>query len=279
MSFNPSALNIVTVKKFIDRLEKSYKERGVVVKRTAVQEDVAKMFGFTSYHDMNKNLSENIKPIPQTQSLKYSSVIGASTRASILKEIENASMCSEAVAQTLNTPTLTVGDFFLSEALERAWDLNEQSKIVIARSLASDPALKKDDISLLVDALSFGSKAKNVRYPNIVGEQTRTSLATTVNQSNLPKEQKDAALQTLSDPTLTVERLYCSDAFASTVNFDEKSRISVAKALASDSNLDRDDLNLLVDWISLVPQNINIDVWRQANLQKHSASKKVIKNK
>lgn len=279
MSFNPSALNIVTVKKFIDRLEKSYKERGVVVKRTAVQEDVAKMFGFTSYHDMNKNLSENIKPIPQTQSLKYSSVIGASTRACILKEIENAGTCSKAVTQTLNTPTLTVDNLFISEAFEHTWDLNEQSKIVIARSLASDPALNKDDIALLVDALSFGSKAKNVRYLNTVGEQTRTSMSTAVNQSNLSKEQKDAALQTLSDPTLTVERLYCSDAFASMVNFDEKSRISVAKALASDSGLDKDDVALLVDWISLAQPNINIDVWRQANLQKHCASKKVIKNK
>lgn len=277
MSFNPSALNIATVKKFIDRLEKSYKERGVVVKRTAVQEDVAKMFGFTSYHDMNKNLSENSNSTPQTQPLKYSSVIGASARASMLKEIEIAGACSEGVAQTLNTPTLTVGDLFLSEAFERTWSLNEQSKIVIARSLASDPALNKDDIALLVDALSFGSKSKKIRYLNIVGEQTRTSISTAVQQSNLSKEQKDTALETLSDPTLTVERLYCSDAFARTVNFDEKSRISIAKALASDPSLDRDDVALLVDWISMAPPNIDINIWRQANLQKHCASKKVIK--
>lgn len=279
MSFNPSALNIVTVKKFIDRLEKSYKERGVVVKRTAVQEDIAKMFGFTSYHDMSKNLSENTTPQSSAQPLKYTNVVGSAARASILTEIESAGVCPKGVAQTLSDSTLTVGDLFLSEAFERTWSLNEQSQVAIARSLASDPALNKDDVALLVDALSFGSKTKNVRYLNIVGEQARASMSTAVKQSNIPKDQMDLALEVLSDSTLTVERLYLSDAFASMVNFDEKARISVAKALASDSGLDKDDVGLLVDWIALAQPNINVNVWRQANLQKHSASKKVLKNK
>lgn len=59
MPFNPSLLNSTLVKKFIDRLEKSYKDRGVAIKRTSVQEDVANMFGFASYYEMKQNISSN----------------------------------------------------------------------------------------------------------------------------------------------------------------------------------------------------------------------------
>lgn len=58
MPFNPSLLNSTIVKKFIDRLEKSYKDRGVAVKRTSVQEDVANMFGFSSYYEMKQQLAK-----------------------------------------------------------------------------------------------------------------------------------------------------------------------------------------------------------------------------
>lgn len=64
MPFNPSLLNPALIKKFIDRLEKSYKDRGVAVKRTSVQEDVANMFGFASYYEMKQQLVND--PQPQT---------------------------------------------------------------------------------------------------------------------------------------------------------------------------------------------------------------------
>jgi len=58
MSFNPTALTLSTVKKFIDRLEKVQKERGLPVKRSQIQEDVAKMLGFVSYHDLFENVEK-----------------------------------------------------------------------------------------------------------------------------------------------------------------------------------------------------------------------------
>lgn len=67
MPFNPSLLNSTIVKKFIDRLEKSYKDRGVAVKRTSVQEDVANMFGFASYYEMKQQFKE-----PQEQTVDAS---------------------------------------------------------------------------------------------------------------------------------------------------------------------------------------------------------------
>lgn len=269
MSFNPTVLNIVTVKKFVDRLEKSYKERNISIKRTAVQEDVAKMLGFVSYHEMSKKLSEKTS-VPPTPPMKHASIVGAATRNTIMEEIaKSASGLSSEVTQTLNDNTLTVGQFFLSDALIQASLLDEQSKIVIARSIASDKDLNKEDIALLVDGLSFVSTD---RHTTVVGETTRKGLIDVLNHS---VENKDlqSTLNLLSNPTLTVKQLYHSDAFAQIMMLDEQDRISVAKSVASDPALTRNDVALLVDGLSFASQsaykNESLDVWRLKKIKAH----------
>lgn len=82
MPFNPSLLNSTLVKKFIDRLEKSYKDRGVAVKRTSVQEDVANMFGFPSYYEMKQQLAKE----PQEQTVDASTDTDIASRIALRRQ-------------------------------------------------------------------------------------------------------------------------------------------------------------------------------------------------
>lgn len=270
MSFNPTVLNIVTVKKFVDRLEKSYQERNIVIKRTAVQEDVAKMLGFASYHEMSKKLSEKTNAVPQTPSMKYTSVIGPDTRNTIKEEIaRGARGLSPEAEETLNNNALTVGEFFVSTALVQASLLEEHSKVLIARSVASDKSLNRDDIALLVDGLSFASKEC---YTTVIGEGTRNSLMEVLKRnavSALPQTPEDV----LRNPTLTVNQLYHSEAFARMMTLDEQDRITVAKTVAADAALTRNDIALLVDALSFASHSAykkeNLNVWRLKNIKAH----------
>lgn len=94
MPFNPSLLNSTLVKKFIDRLEKSYKEHGVAIKRTSVQEDVAKMFGFASYYEMNQQLGKE----PMSQQIDTSADPDIAARIALRRQ---ATLSSYTSAKTI----------------------------------------------------------------------------------------------------------------------------------------------------------------------------------
>lgn len=106
MSFNPTALTLSTVKKFIDRLEKVQKERGLPVKRSQIQEDVAKMLGFVSYHD----LFENVAPAQTT--------ITAPAQAQIVQNVKH-------IITSASAHQVFESDFLLNQASamkELSWD-------------------------------------------------------------------------------------------------------------------------------------------------------------
>lgn len=64
MGFNASALSANTIKTFVDRLNKRNKEKTTwPPKRSAVQEDIAKVLGYDSWHALNKALDT---PKPDT---------------------------------------------------------------------------------------------------------------------------------------------------------------------------------------------------------------------
>lgn len=63
MSFNPALLNQNSVKKFVDRLEKVYAQRmDKTVKRTQVFEDVANLFGYDSWYNMDQAIKNAGNP-------------------------------------------------------------------------------------------------------------------------------------------------------------------------------------------------------------------------
>lgn len=70
MGFNASALSANTIKTFVDRLNKRNKEKTTwPPKRSAVQEDIAKVLGYDSWHALNKALDT---PKPDTKSVQQS---------------------------------------------------------------------------------------------------------------------------------------------------------------------------------------------------------------
>jgi len=132
MPFNPSLLNPTLVKKFIDRLEKSYKERGVAVKRTSVQEDVANMFGFASYYEMNQQLVK--EPIEQSDTSadtdiaariaqrRQATFAGFATSQAIYKSIFESKVLRLSLPSLGGTPTSLGEAKRMIEQFARAFD-------------------------------------------------------------------------------------------------------------------------------------------------------------
>lgn len=99
MSFNPALLNQNSVKKFVDRLEKIYAERfeNTPVKRTQMYEDVAHLFGYDSWHNMDQAMknahSEQSKSI-ESGSIKSEKIVFANTegKSAVLHLLQNTQL-------------------------------------------------------------------------------------------------------------------------------------------------------------------------------------------
>ena len=107
MSFNPALLNQNSVKKFVDRLEKIYTERfeNTPVKRTQIYEDVANLFGYDSWHNMDqamKNAHAEQSSATQPASVKPQKVIlaNADGKSAVLHLLQNTQLpLTDAVVQ------------------------------------------------------------------------------------------------------------------------------------------------------------------------------------
>lgn len=102
MSFNPALLNQNSVKKFVDRLEKIYTERfeDTPVKRTQMYEDVAHLFGYASWHNMDQAMKSARSE--ETKFTEYEKIIFANTdgKSAVLHLLQNTKLSlTDAVVQ------------------------------------------------------------------------------------------------------------------------------------------------------------------------------------
>lgn len=104
MSFNPALLNQNSVKKFVDRLEKVYSERfgDTPVKRTQLYEDIAHLFGYDSWHNMDQAMKSARSE--DTKSTDSEKVIWADTESNrksvVLHLLQNTKLSlTDAVVQ------------------------------------------------------------------------------------------------------------------------------------------------------------------------------------
>lgn len=76
MGFNASALSANTIKTFVDRLNKRNKEKtSWPPKRSTVQEDIAKVLGYDTWHALNKALDTPKSEIPTSHSTSKNSFV------------------------------------------------------------------------------------------------------------------------------------------------------------------------------------------------------------
>lgn len=103
MSFNPALLNQNSVKKFVDRLEKVYAQRlgDKNVKRTQVYEDVAHLFGYDSWHNMDQAMKNAHAAVSDSESSKDT------PQSAVLHLLQNTQLpLTDTVVQTQLTDIL-----------------------------------------------------------------------------------------------------------------------------------------------------------------------------
>lgn len=198
MPFNPSLLNSTLVKKFIDRLEKSYKERGVAVKRTSVQEDVAKMFGFASYYEMNQQLAKE----PQEQIVELASDTDIAARIALRRQ---ATLSSYTSAKTIFESKVL--PFTMSSLGDLPNSLGEVTRM-IARFANTFESVGKQYTQLSLDKKQHFAQELFAHYASSEGVFPITENFRTQNAANelldvivrkTPENEKDAVITAFFD--------------------------------------------------------------------------------
>ena len=143
MSFNPALLNQNSVKKFVDRLEKVYAQRlgDKNVKRTQVYEDVAHLFGYDSWRNMDQAMKNAHAAVSESENSK------GAPQSAVLHLLQNTQLpLTDAVVQTQITDILraqSTDDMLqscreISRFISHNYDNNSNLVLEVVQKIRSD---------------------------------------------------------------------------------------------------------------------------------------------